>query len=203
MSTLNLSLDTFIDEGASTTNYGSTNPILLGWTTGSPGHVHGRIILNSAWVGGVPAVASATLTFTNDNVGSNGSTSRIRLLKAAVAGVSPGTVTWDEWSPGNAWPGGAGGLGDVVGPQVDFTPPTGAAGTKAVVNITTIMNYAAANGYAFLPLIIHYASESGSTKTAYIRSNESVSPIVLTYFQPSSAAGGTRGFREMSGRFDG
>lgn len=205
MPTTNFTHDCHIVSATPDDNFGNTNPVNLQNVSGTSTT---RIILNLNFGGAIPQVASATLRATGASAISSGTTAIVKLLVKTVEAINEDTVTWNNWNGVDAWPAtmvsGDGGTavdnGNTGVSGVTFSPPTSDGGTVDV-DITTLMNRANTEGYENLPLIIRYTTE-GSTKTSFMRAQESGTFFTLTYteFFPSGSSNQmTGGLRKLAG----
>lgn len=205
MAVATYTVDTHIISSDPTTNFASANPLNLQWvSTPSTTRILANVLINP-----VPEVSSAILTLTNASISSSGQTALAHILRFGISAFAPTLCTWDDWTTGQAWPGGGGGYGD-VNPSVSavtFSPPTGSVGTQVNVNITSLWNQAASEGYSWFPLILRFQTESSSSRTAFIQGNGDTTPMFITY-TPLDLPPGTEGsfggrFQELKGRIDG
>ena len=108
--------DTYLNQGASGTNYDTSTPLRVGQYA-SNNRRHGLLIFDTSTLSNPADIVSATLTLKES--GTFGSSTRTMKVCRCNLDFITAEATWDDYISGTAWTGGAGGQGNAA-----FTEPT-------------------------------------------------------------------------------
>ena len=108
--------DTYINQGATGTNYDTSTTLRVGQYASS-NRRHGLLIFETSSLSNPADIVSATLTLKES--GTFGSSTRTMKICRCNLDFITGEATWDDYISGTAWTGGAGGQGNAA-----FTEPT-------------------------------------------------------------------------------
>ena len=149
--------DTYINSGAATTNYASTEPAKVGVDTSN---FAGILIWDSLFDAGLPAnvlVTAATLTLTIATAALGADDMGVHLIDTPSTVVN-NQVTWNIRATGTNW-GTAGGDVLTSPASVDFSMPT-STGAFQITGLAPLVNYARRSESGTFGIILRHSAAS-------------------------------------------